>query len=165
MWLLCSHWPLPLVQPSGKVAATFREKMWQLFECILYCHGRTLNNKINRLYKRCLRLIYNNKHSTFHELLKRDCFGSFHIQNLQFLVMKMYKLAKGISPTIMQEMFKFQNSSTYNLRSQNTFEIPFRNNGYNSTKSISYLGPNVWELVLDNLKLKELTHCPVSKNK
>ena len=79
--------------------------------------------------------------------------------------MKMYKLAKGISPTIMQEMFKFQNSSTYNLRSQNTFEIPFRNNGYNSTKSISYLGPNVWELVLDNLKLKELTHCPVSKNK
>ena len=64
----------------------------------------------------------------------------------------MYQLAKGISPIIMQEILRFQNSSRYNLRSQNTFEIPFRNSVYNGTESMSYLGPNVWELVPDNLK-------------
>ena len=65
---------------------------------------------------------------------------------------EMYKLAKGISPTIMQQIFRFQNSSRYNLGSQNTFEIPFRNHVYNGTESISYLGPKVWELVPNNLK-------------
>ena len=31
-------------------------------------HSRTLNNKINRLHERCLRIIYNNKISNFEEL-------------------------------------------------------------------------------------------------
>ena len=35
------------------------------------CYSRTLNNKINRFHERCLRLIYNDKHSTFHELFKK----------------------------------------------------------------------------------------------
>ena len=71
---------------------------------------------------------------------------------MHFLVTEMYKLAKGISPTIMQVILRFRNSSIHNLRSQNTFEIPFRNSVYNGTESISYLGPKVWELVPDNLK-------------
>ena len=104
------------------------------------CHGRTFNTKINRLHERCLRLIYNDKHSTFHELLKNDCSVSIHTWNLQFLLMEMYNLPKGISPTIMEEIFRFQNSNKYNLRSQNIFEIPFRNSVYNGTESISYLG-------------------------
>ena len=55
------------------------------------CHSRTRNNKINRQHKRCLRLIYNDKHPIFHELLKKDSSVSIHTQ---FLVTKMYKLAK-----------------------------------------------------------------------
>ena len=63
-----------------------------------------------------------------------------------------YKLAKGISPTKMQEIFRFRNSSRYNLRGQNTFKFPIINHVYNGTESISYLDPKVWELVPDNLK-------------
>ena len=55
------------------------------------------------------------------------------------------------------------NSSRYNLRSQNTFEIPFRSSVYSGTESISYLGLKVSELVPDNWE--ELTHGSVSKNK
>ena len=116
------------------------------------CYRRTLNNKITRLPERCLRLIYNYKHSTFHELLKKYCSVSNYTRNLQFLVTEMYRLAKGISQTIMQDIFRFRNSSTYNLRNQNNFEILFRNSVYNGTESISYLGPKVWEPVPDNLK-------------
>ena len=83
---------------------------------------------------------------------KKDCSVSSHTRNLPFLVTEMYKLAKGISPTIIQETFRFRNSRKCNLRSQNTFEVPFRNSVYNGTVSISYLGPKVWELVPDNLK-------------
>ena len=74
---------------------------------------------------------------------KKDCFVSIHSRNLQFLVREMYKLAKGISPTIIQEIFRFRSNSRYNLRNQNTFEISFRNRVYNGTESISYLGPKV----------------------
>ena len=139
--------------PQKKVLFNaFFQLQFSYFPLVWMCHSRTLNNKINSLHERCLRLIYNNKHSTFHQLLEKDCSVSIHTRNLQFLVTEMYKLAKGISPTIMQEIFRFRNSSRYNLRSQNTFEIPFRNHVYNGTESISYLGPKVWELVPDNLK-------------
>ena len=32
------------------------------------CHGRGNSNKINRLYKRCLQIVYNDKQSSFNEL-------------------------------------------------------------------------------------------------
>ena len=38
---------------------------------IWMCHRRRINNQINKLYERALRLFYNNK-SSFGELLERD---------------------------------------------------------------------------------------------
>ena len=71
---------------------------------------------------------------------------------MQFLVTEMYKLAKCISPTIILEILRFRNNGRYNLKSQNTFEIPFRNSVYSDTESISYWGPKVWKLVPDSQK-------------
>ena len=70
----------------------------------------------------------------------------------QMHFMEMYKLAKGICLTIMQQTFRFRNGTRYNLRSQNTFEISFRTPVCNGTESISYLGPKSLELVPGNLK-------------
>ena len=36
------------------------------------CHSRTINNKINSLHERCLRIIYNDYRSSFEYLLDRD---------------------------------------------------------------------------------------------
>ena len=35
-------------------------------------HSRSLNNKINRPHERCLRISYNDKRSTFEELLPKE---------------------------------------------------------------------------------------------
>ena len=44
---------------------------------IWMCHSRENNNKINRLHKRCIRIIYNDKRSSFNALLEKDgCFDS-----------------------------------------------------------------------------------------
>ena len=45
-------------------------------------HSRGKNNKINRIHERCLRIIYNDKKSTFYELLEK--YGSISIQKLTF---------------------------------------------------------------------------------
>ena len=39
-------------------------------QLVWMCHNRTKNNKINRLHERCLRLIYNDKKSSFEQLLE-----------------------------------------------------------------------------------------------
>ena len=41
-------------------------------QLVCMCHNRTKNNKINRLHERCYRLIYNDKNSSFEQLLEID---------------------------------------------------------------------------------------------
>ena len=110
-------------------------------------HSRILNNKM--YFTKMLRLICNDKHSTFHERLKKDRPVSIYTQNLRFLAQKMYSLAEGISPPIMLEIFRSGNNRGYNLWRQKTFEILFRNYVYIGTESISCSSLKVWELVPD----------------
>ena len=63
-------------------------------------HSRTFNNKINRLHELCLRITYNNKLSSFAELLHKDNFG--HHNNIHALAIEMCKVVNGRSPEIMK---------------------------------------------------------------
>ena len=56
---------------------------------IWMCHSRALNNKINRLHERCLRIIYNDKTSTFKELLEKDNSVTIHYRNIPALATEM----------------------------------------------------------------------------
>ena len=64
--------------------------MSQFIYCQLVwmCHKRTKNDKINKLYERCLRLIYNDKKSSFEELLEVDGSVSVHDRYLETLSLK-----------------------------------------------------------------------------
>ena len=53
-------------------------------------HSRCLNNEINRLHERCLRMIYNDKISNFEELLTKDNSVSIHHSNIHALAIEMY---------------------------------------------------------------------------
>ena len=47
------------------------------------CHNRTINNKINRLHERCLRIVYNDNKSSFQELLDNNKGVIIHVKNLR----------------------------------------------------------------------------------
>ena len=68
-------------------------------------HSRALNNKINRIHERALRLVYRGKKSTFEELLNKDNSVKFHIKNLQVIVTEMFKVKNKLSPEIMNGVF------------------------------------------------------------
>ena len=55
-------------------------------------HSRGSNNKINRLYERSLRIVYDDYYSSFEELFKRDGSFSVHHSNIQTLAIKMCKV-------------------------------------------------------------------------
>ena len=55
-------------------------------------HSRKLSNEINRLHERCLCVVYNDRLSTFEELLNKENSVSTHHRNFQCLVREMFKV-------------------------------------------------------------------------
>ena len=53
-------------------------------------HSRIMNNKINQIDERALRLVYSDYSSNFDELLKQDGSFSIHDRNIQTLAVKIY---------------------------------------------------------------------------
>ena len=119
---------------------------------IWICNNRTNNRKINRLHERCLRIIYNDKQSSFIKLLEKDNSVSVHQRNLQVLAIEMFKVSNGLSPVLMNDIFKRRGEQTYNLRKHSQFYRPKVNSVYNGTESVSFLGPIIWDLVPNELK-------------
>jgi len=116
------------------------------------CHSRKNNRKINRLHERCLRIIYNDKQSTFNELLEKDGSVSIHIKNIQILATEMFKMSKGLSPPIMENVFTLREENHYNLRQNSQFSRPFVRSVFHGTESISYLGPKIWDMLPESYK-------------
>ena len=79
-------------------------------------HSRNLNNEINRLHERCPRVIYNDKTSSFEQLLEKDSSVSIQHRNIQTFATEMYKVTNRLSPEIMNEIFQIRKESRYNLR-------------------------------------------------
>ena len=56
------------------------------------CHSRNINNQINKLYECALRLVYNDKSSSFRELLERDKSVTIHERIIQVLLTVIFKV-------------------------------------------------------------------------
>ena len=115
-------------------------------------HSRNLNNKINRLHERALRLVYKNENLTFEELLEMDNSVSIHQRNLQKLAIAMYKIKHKLSPKPMTELFN-QKMLQYNLRNKRQWETNCVRTVKYGIETISFMGPKVWEMIPDNIRL------------
>ena len=114
----------------------------------------SLNNKINSIHERALRITYQSNTSTSQELLNKDNFVSMHHRNMQVLATEMFKIHRDLSPEILRETFVSKTSS-YNLRRNDTFEKRKVHSVYHGTESLSFLGPKIWDLVPVELKQSE----------
>ena len=119
------------------------------------CHNKTYKNKRNRLHERYLRLIYNDKRSSFEDLLEKDNSVSIHHKNLEALAIEMFRAHTKTSPEIMQEVFLVKKQGNYyNLQNQTDFVIPQVKSVKYSLESIWVLGPKIWESLPNDLKIK-----------
>ena len=117
-------------------------------------HSRRLNNKIDYIHEKVLKITCQDNTSTFQELLNKDNSVSMHQKNLQVLATEMFKIHRGLSPEILRETFMSKISS-YNLCRNDTFEKHQVHSIYQGTESLSFLGPKAWDLVLVELKQLE----------
>ena len=75
-------------------------------------HTKQLNNRINNLHEKTLRVIYQNGKSFFNELLNLDKSVSIHYRNIKFLLTEIYRVKMGPSPPIMSDIFSFSVNSS-----------------------------------------------------
>ena len=81
----------------------------------------------------------------------KDGSVSIHHQNLQKLAVEMFKVSRGLSPEIVNELFQFREQIPYELRQRSQFQIPWVHSVFSGTESLKFLGPKVWALVMKQL--------------
>ena len=129
----------------------FVESQFGYCPLIWMFHNRTLNNKINKLHERGLRLVYNDQKSTFKDLLNMDQSFTIHERNLQKLAIEMYKVKNNLSPIFMKTIFPLSNNP-YHLRNRQIYETENICTVSYGIETISYRGPKTWTLVPDKIK-------------
>ena len=134
-------------------------------------HSRTLNNRINDIHERALRLRYKDKQSSFKDVLEKDHSVTVHHRAIQVLVTENFKVKIDLFPDIMKDVFEL---IQYNLRSEwNHFIRRNFKTTYYGLLSIRHIAPQMWELASQSIRryktLKEFKtkikswypdHCP-----
>ena len=120
------------------IVNAFFYSQFNFCELVWMCHNRTNNNKINRLHERCLCLIYNDKKSSFEDLLQKHGSISKYHRNLRTLSVELFKVFKG--PVIFAETFSVRHQSQYNMRNYSYFVMPRAKTVNHGLESLSYIG-------------------------
>ena len=80
-------------------------------------HNRKLNNLLNHIHERALRIKNQDHNSTFEELNAKEGSFKIHDRNLQRLLTEIFKVKMKLAPEIMNEVFDII-ESPYPLRNE-----------------------------------------------
>ena len=114
-------------------------------------HRQKLDNLINRLHGRALRVIYRDFNSSFGELLRRDSSTTLHQRYLQELMTEVFKVKTDIAPELMKGLFEFTDVP-YNLRNQSKFNLSIPRAKRYGIQTTSSIGPKLWAKVPTEIK-------------
>ena len=90
---------------------------------------------------------------------------SIHHRNLQILATEMFRVYTGSATDILNERFSIKPPSNYNLRNQQEFILRHIKTVHYGLNALAYLGPRIWELLSNNLKILESVEAFKSKTK
>ena len=116
----------------------------------MFC-SKGVNNKINHLHERALRIIYKDNSSSFENLLEKD--GSYSIphRNIQSLAIELFKIKTNVSNDIIYDIFNTREIKN-NLRSQTDFSGHCVNTNKFGINSLKFFATKVWEIVPFEIK-------------
>ena len=92
------------------------------------------------------------KNSSFCELLEKDKSFLIHHKNIQSLTIEIYKFLHNLSPCIMNNIFKVNQTVPYDLRKRNVFQRRNPSSVRYGTETISYIPPKIWTFVPETIK-------------
>ena len=126
---------------------------------IWMCHNRSNNRTINIFQERCLRIIYNDKQSSFTKLPNKGSSVSVYIRNIQKVAIEIFRFYNGLSPPLMNNIFNLRAENPFNLIHATEFSRPMVQIVYHGTESILYLGQKISNILRGKLKnIENLEH-------
>ena len=87
------------------VMKTFIASQFNYCPLIWMFHSRTINNKINRLHERAIRIVFTDFKSSFEGLLTKDKSLSIYERNIETLALEINKFLTGLSPNFLNNIF------------------------------------------------------------
>ena len=123
---------------------------------LLVCkfHSRSLNNRINRLQDRTLRLVYKGTVSSITELLERKNTFTIHQRNIKKCAIEIYKIKHKIAPELIYELFQ-ETEHPHNLRINHTFRTYSAKTLQHGTEILLFMGPKIRSLFPSNINNSE----------
>ena len=143
--------PFMNVNKKQIVMKSFIESQFGYCPLIWMFHSRGLNNKINRIHEKALRITYDDKSSLYGELLTKDRSVTIHHRNMRALAIEIYKVMQEISPPLLTEVF-VPRQCNYELRGNNFLERRRVKSVRYGTESIASLAPKIWEILPNEIK-------------
>ena len=116
--------PYLTLEKKKNVMNSFFNAQFNYCPFIWMFHSRKNNNKIKHLHERCLLLIYNNKKSSYENLVEKDNSVSIHHKNIQALAIEMFKVKHKLYPETTGDIFIERTSNQHNLRNHPDFITP-----------------------------------------
>ena len=105
-------------------------------------HSRKINNRVNSLHERVVRVVYRDYKATFSELLSKDKSVTIHQRNLQLLATEIFKTKNELNPRVMEEILTFKDAD-YNLRNNSSLKISNLKTDYYGTESLTNLDAKI----------------------
>ena len=138
---------------------TFIESQFSYCPLIWMFCSRSLNNRINRLHERALRIVFNDYESSFESLLIKNGSVSIHQRNVQRVAIEMFKIKKSLVPKIISDLVVKNHKPT-----RSDFVQPRVKTKTYGTNSFASFGPLVWDRLLP-AELKRIDNlCEFKRN-
>ena len=121
--------------------------------CPLVWHfcGKSANGKLEKLHERALRLVLNDPDSDYDDLLVKSGSSSLFTQRLRTIMVEIFKFLKKESPSSLESMFQIK-EMPHHFRDGIKLIQPIRRTSTFGLRSISYLGPKLWNSLPRDLK-------------
>ena len=138
-FMMCPH-PLYLEASLDKGVSSIFIVQSNVVLCLF--HDRNVDNKINRIQERALRIAYKDNTSPYEKLLENDNSVSIHQKNLQLLMVEIYKTRNHLNPSFMMEIFE-EKAMPYQLRSLSNLNLPNVRTTCYGTDTARFMGQRI----------------------
>ena len=116
----------------------------------MHC-GKTASDKLEKLNKRALRLIFNDNVNTYTTLLDIADMPSLHDRRVQDMCILIYKVIHGTTPTPLRTLLTIRSKSR-NLRGKLILVQPRVITTKYGLNTFRYYGPKIWNSLNDELR-------------
>ena len=130
---------------------TFVMSQFRYFTLIWMFHDRLVNEKINKIHERALRIVYKDSCPSFEDLLKKAESVSIHERNLKLLAIEIFKTQSTLNLSFMKQIFVQKDVPYYLSSCRNTFAPKPKTTGY-GIESACFLGSRIWHDMPSSIK-------------